>query len=61
MDASEERTEERARICVVGGGFGGLFTALGLAVPGDVTLISDEDHYLHTPLRYEYLTGAVEA
>ena len=61
MDASEERTEARARILVVGGGFGGLFTALGLARAGDVTLVSNEDHFLHTPLLYEYLSGEVEA
>jgi len=61
MDASEERDEERARICIVGGGFGGLFTALSLAGAGDVTLISNDDHYLHTPLLYEYLSGEVEA
>ncbi len=61
MDASEERTDERARILVVGGGFGGLFTALGLARAGEVTLVSNEDHFLHTPLLYEYLSGEVEA
>lgn len=61
MDASEERVEEKARILVVGGGFGGLFTALGLAGAGEVTLVSNEDHYLHTPLLYEYLSGEVEA
>src|ERR1051325_11344477 len=61
MDASEEKVEERARILIVGGGFGGLFTALGLAGAGDVTLIVNEDHFLHTPLLYEYLSGEVEA
>lgn len=61
MDASEEKAEERARIVVVGGGFGGLFTALGLAGAGEVTLVSNEDHFLHTPLLYEYLSGEVEA
>jgi NADH dehydrogenase len=61
MDASEERGDERARILVVGGGFGGLFTALGLAGAGDVTLVAGEDHFLHTPLLYEYLSGEVEA
>jgi demethylphylloquinone reductase len=60
MDASEEKSEERARILVVGGGFGGLFTALGLAGAGEVTLVSNEDHFLHTPLLYEYLSGEVE-
>ncbi|MGB8510840.1 MAG: FAD-dependent oxidoreductase, partial [Pyrinomonadaceae bacterium] len=61
MDAKDEITEKRARILVVGGGFGGLFTALALAGAGDVTLISNEDHYLHTPILYEYLSGEVEA
>ncbi|HEX7313357.1 MAG TPA: FAD-dependent oxidoreductase [Pyrinomonadaceae bacterium] len=60
MDASEEKVEERARILVVGGGFGGLFTALGLAGAGDVTLVANDDHFLHTPLLYEYLSGEVE-
>jgi NADH dehydrogenase len=61
MDASEEKAEQRARILVVGGGFGGLFTALGLAGAGDVTLVANDDHFLHTPLLYEYLSGEVEA
>lgn len=54
-------TNSTARILVVGGGFGGLFTALGLVDAGEVTLISNEDHYLHTPMLYEYLSGEVEA
>ncbi len=49
------------RIVIVGGGFGGLFTALELAGTGSVTLISDEDHFLFTPMLYEYLSGEVEA
>lgn len=52
---------EKARIVVIGGGFGGLFTALDLASTGEVTLISDEDHFLFTPMLYEYLSGEVEA
>jgi demethylphylloquinone reductase len=48
------------RILIVGGGMGGLFTALDLAGTGDVTLISDEDHFLFTPMLYEYLSGEVE-
>lgn len=51
----------RARILIVGGGFGGLFTALELAGNGDVTLVSSEDHFLFTPMLYEYLSGEVEA
>ncbi|MBA3247306.1 MAG: NAD(P)/FAD-dependent oxidoreductase [Pyrinomonadaceae bacterium] len=51
----------QARILVVGGGFGGLFTALELASAGEVTLVSNEDHFLFTPMLYEYLSGEVEA
>jgi demethylphylloquinone reductase len=61
MDAKDEKEPERARIVVVGGGFGGLFTALGLAGAGAVTLVGSEDHFLHTPMLYEYLSGEVEA
>jgi NADH dehydrogenase len=46
---------------IVGGGFGGLFTALDLAGAGEVTLISPEDHFLFTPMLYEYLSGEVES
>lgn len=54
-------SSNRARICIVGGGFGGLFTALDLAGAGDVTLISREDHFVFTPMLYEYMSGEVEA
>ena len=50
-----------ARILILGGGFGGLFTALELAGSRDVTLVSDEDHFLFKPMLYEYLSGEVEA
>jgi NADH:ubiquinone reductase (non-electrogenic) len=49
-----------ARIVIVGGGFGGLFTALELGSDHDVTLVSDEDHFLFTPMLYEYFSGEVE-
>ena len=52
---------KRARIVIVGGGFGGLFTALDLGSSYDVTLISDADHFLFTPMLYEYFSGEVEA
>ena len=50
----------RNRVLVLGGGFGGLFTALSLAGSGDVTLVSDEDHFVFTPMLYEYVSGEVE-
>ncbi|HEU4711592.1 MAG TPA: NAD(P)/FAD-dependent oxidoreductase [Pyrinomonadaceae bacterium] len=51
----------KARVLILGGGFGGLFTALGLSNWSDVTLLTDEDHFLFTPMLYEYLSGEVEA
>src|SRR5947207_3441484 len=52
--------EKDSRILILGGGFGGLFTALDLSGAGNVTLVSDEDHFLFTPMLYEYLSGEVE-
>ena len=54
-------TEKDAKILIIGGGFGGLFTALDLAGAGEVTMVSDEDHFLFKPMLYEYLSGEVEA
>lgn len=51
----------QARVLIIGGGFGGIFTALELAGAAEVTLISDDDHFLFTPMLYEYLSGEVEA
>jgi len=49
------------KIVIVGGGFGGVFTALDLADAAEVTLVSEADHFLFKPLLYEYLSGEVEA
>ena len=51
----------KKRVVVLGGGFGGLFTALELAGNADVTLVTQADHFLFTPMLYEYLSGEVEA
>ncbi len=53
--------QEKKKVLIVGGGFGGLFTALELAGNADVTLVSDTDHFCFRPLLYEYLSGEVEA
>jgi NADH dehydrogenase len=53
--------KHEAKILILGGGFGGLFTALDLAGAGEITLVSDEDHFLFKPMLYEYLSGEVEA
>lgn len=50
-----------AKIVILGGGFGGLFTALELAGAGNVTLVDENDHFLFKPMLYEYLSGEVEA
>ena len=49
------------KIVILGGGFGGLFTALEVAGSANVTLVTDEEHFLFTPMLYEYLSGEVEA
>jgi NADH dehydrogenase len=54
-------TNNPSKILIIGGGFGGVFTALDLAGAGEVTLVSDEDHFLFKPMLYEYLSGEVEA
>ncbi|PYS67165.1 MAG: NAD(P)/FAD-dependent oxidoreductase, partial [Acidobacteria bacterium] len=51
----------KSKVVILGGGFGGLFTALDLAGSAEVTLVSDADHFVFTPMLYEYLSGEVEA
>jgi NADH dehydrogenase len=54
------------RIVVLGGGFGGVAAALALArrcaglLPVRVTLVSDRNYFLFTPMLAEAATGAVE-
>ncbi|HEV8160757.1 MAG TPA: NAD(P)/FAD-dependent oxidoreductase [Pyrinomonadaceae bacterium] len=52
---------EKKKVLIIGGGHGGLFTALDLTGSADVTLVSDTDHFCFRPLLYEYLSGEVEA
>ena len=51
----------KKEILILGGGFGGLFTALELSGAGEVTLVDENDHFLFKPMLYEYLSGEVEA
>ena len=61
-------TEARKQVCILGGGFAGLYTALRLdelpwenAVKPKITLIDKSDRFLFTPLLYELLTGEMQA
>jgi len=56
------------RICILGGGFGGLYTALRLHQliwePGqkpEITLIDRQTNFLFTPLLYELITGEMQS
>lgn len=59
---------KRPRICILGGGFGGLYTALrleSLMWPPDkkpqVLLVDQLDRFVFKPLLYEILSGEVDA
>jgi len=53
-------TAERPRVVIVGGGFGGLAAARGLArAPVDVTLVDRTNHHLFQPLLYQVATAGL--
>jgi NADH dehydrogenase len=59
---------ERSRICIVGGGFGGLYTALRLSEfpwtdeqKPKITLIDKSDRFLFSPLLYELITEEMQS
>lgn len=50
----------RSRVVIIGGGFGGLYTARALGrTPVDVTLIDRRNFHLFQPLLYQVATGAL--
>ncbi|ARV59522.1 FAD-dependent oxidoreductase [Nostocales cyanobacterium HT-58-2] len=60
-------TEQPARICILGGGFGGLYTALRLSqLPWEplqkpeIVLVDQSDRFVFSPLLYELLTGELQ-
>ncbi len=60
-------TQQPARICILGGGFGGLYTALRLsqldwakAKKPEIVLVDQRDRFLFTPLLYELVTGELQ-
>ena len=47
-------------IVIIGGGFGGLYTARGIArVPADVTVVDRHNYHLFQPLLYQVATAAL--
>ncbi len=60
-------TETRLRICILGGGFGGLYTALRLsqlpweasATP-EIILVDRQDRFLFAPFLYELITDEMQ-
>jgi demethylphylloquinone reductase len=60
-------TQQSKRICILGGGFGGLYTALRLSqLPWsklekpEIVLVDQRDRFLFSPLLYELLTGELQ-
>ena len=60
-------TEKSQRICILGGGFGGLYTALRLiqfpwesSEKPEIVLIDQRDRFLFAPLLYELVTGELQ-
>jgi len=60
-------TEPSTKICILGGGFGGLYTALRLSqLPWEnqpkpeIVLVDQHDRFLFLPLLYELVTGEME-
>jgi NADH dehydrogenase len=60
-------TQSPQRICILGGGFGGLYTALRLSqLPWsrtekpEIVLVDQRDRFLFLPMLYELITGELE-
>jgi NADH dehydrogenase len=60
-------SEQPTKICILGGGFGGLYTALRLSqLPWEasqkpeIVLVDQSDRFVFTPLLYELLTGELQ-
>lgn len=59
-------SQQPARICILGGGFGGLYTALRLcqlpweSAKPEIVLVDQSDRFLFSPLLYELLTGELQ-
>lgn len=63
----ELMSEQTTRIVILGGGFGGLYTALrlsqlpwGTQQKPEIVLVDQSDRFLFSPLLYELLTGELQ-
>ena len=60
-------TDSQPTVCILGGGFGGLYTALRLSqLPWAdqqplIYLVDQDDHFLFSPLLYELVTGELQS
>ncbi len=61
-------SEQPLRICILGGGFAGLYTALRLSQfpwensqKPEIVLIDKNDRFLFSPLLYEFVTGEMQS
>src|SRR5262249_56037371 len=67
MDTSHENRERVShahlpRVVIVGGGFGGLYAARGLArAPVTVTIIDKHNYHLFRPMLYQVATGLLSS
>src|SRR5262245_21083500 len=67
MDTSHENRERVShgrlpRVVIVGGGFGGLYAALGLArAPVTVTVVDKHNYHLFRPMLYQVATGLLSS
>jgi NADH dehydrogenase len=67
MDTSHENRErvpdpQLPRVVIVGGGFGGLYAARGLArVPVTVTVVDKHNYHLFRPMLYQVATGLLSS
>jgi NAD(P)H-nitrite reductase large subunit len=54
--------ERRPRVVIVGGGFGGLYAARGLArAPVDITIVDKNNYHLFRPMLYQVATGLLSS
>lgn len=61
-EAKRTAPANRARVVIVGGGFGGLYAARGLArSPVTVTVVDKRNYHLFRPMLYQVATGLLSA